>query len=78
MVHLQLKAFCHWFGVPVSKSVILNHILGSVGEIDILLFSNGVDFHPALLFQEGLSQYLWNGRSTFKIEENRLELIVFQ
>ena len=36
-----------------------------------------VDFHPALLFQEGLSQYLWNGRSTFKIEENRLELIFF-
>ena len=34
------------------------------------------DFHPALQFQEVLSWYLWNDRSTIKIEESRLQLFV--
>ena len=40
----------------------------------ILLFSNEVDFHPALYFQEVFGKYLWNGPSTLKIEESRLQL----
>ena len=42
-----------------------------------LLLSNGVNIHPALHFQEVLSQYLWNGRSTLKIEESRLHFFRF-
>ena len=57
---------CIWSFQPI--------FLSYFGENAFLLFSNGVDFHPALLFQEVLSWYLWNDRSTLKIEESRLQL----
>ena len=40
----------------------------------ILLYSNEVDFHPPMHFQEVFGRYLWNGPSMLKIEENEMHL----
>ena len=52
-----------------------NRAVRSFWENRILLFSNGVDFHSTLHFQEVLSQYLWKERSILKVEE---KTIIFQ